>query len=119
MENLSEISGYVASTLVLLTFVAKDMRLLRTIAIFSNLAFITYGTIEWLPPVLFLHLVLLPLNIVRLAEIVRAPQATSDLTQAEGAVRVQTLCTDMTTRGQSPVAPWPIFLSTPKTVRPA
>ena len=32
MENLSEISGYVASTLVLLTFVAKDMRLLRTIA---------------------------------------------------------------------------------------
>ena len=31
MENLSEISGYVASTLVLLTFVAKDMRLLRTV----------------------------------------------------------------------------------------
>jgi len=107
MENLSGISGYVASTLVLFTFVAKDMRLLRTIAIFSNLAFIT------------LHLALLPLNIVRLAEIVRPPQATSDLTQAEGAVRAQTLCTDMTTRGQSPVAPWPIFLSTPKTVRPA
>jgi hypothetical protein len=41
MENLSEVSGYVASTLVVSTFVAKDMRLLRTIApIFSNLAFI-------------------------------------------------------------------------------
>jgi hypothetical protein len=40
MENLSEVSGYVASTLVVFTFVAKDMRLLRTIAIFSNLAFI-------------------------------------------------------------------------------
>jgi hypothetical protein len=66
-------------------------------AIFSNLAFITYGSIEWLPPVLLLHMVL-PLNIVRLAEIVRAPQATSDLTQAEGAVRAQTLCTDMTAR---------------------
>jgi hypothetical protein len=25
-------------------------------------SFITYGTIEWLPPVLILHLVLLPLN---------------------------------------------------------
>lgn len=50
MENLSGISGYVASTLVLFTFVAKDMRLLRIIAIFSNLAFITYGTIEWLRP---------------------------------------------------------------------
>jgi hypothetical protein len=74
MENLSELSGYTASTLVLLTFVAKDMRVLRTFAIFSNLAFITYGTIEWLPPVLFLHLVLLPLNIVRLAEILRTTE---------------------------------------------
>ena len=71
MENLSEMSGYVASTLVLFTFVAKDMRVLRIVAIFSNLAFIIYGTIEWLPPVLFLHMMLLPLNIVRLAEIVR------------------------------------------------
>src|SRR6516225_5525930 len=58
MENLSSISGYAASTLVLLTFVAKDMRVLRAIAISDNLAFITYGTLEWLPPVLFLHLVL-------------------------------------------------------------
>jgi hypothetical protein len=41
MENLSEVSGYVASTLVVFTFVAKDMRLLRTIAIFSNLAFMS------------------------------------------------------------------------------
>ena len=78
MENLSEISGYVASTLVLLTFVTKDMRLLRTVAIFSYLAFITYGTIEWLPPVLFLHMVLLPLNAVRLVEVVRATQAKGD-----------------------------------------
>jgi hypothetical protein len=119
MENLSEISGYVASTLVLLTFVAKDMRALRIVAIFSNLAFITYSTVEWLPPVLFLHLVLLPLNIVRLAEIVRATHAAGDLTPADGAVRPQTLGADMIARGQSPVAPWPIFLSTPKTVRPA
>ena len=72
MENLSGLSGYVASTLVLFTFVAKDMRLLRTLAIFSNLAFITYGTIAWLPPLLFPHMVLLPLNVVRFAEIVRA-----------------------------------------------
>jgi len=84
VENLSGISGYAASTLVLFTFVAKDMRVLRTIAIFSNLAFITYGTIEWLPPVLFLHMVLLPLNIVRLAEIVRATRATGALTNTDG-----------------------------------
>ena len=88
MENLSGISGYVASALVLLTFLAKDMRVLRTVAIFSNLAFITYGTIEWLPPVLFLHMVLLPLNIVRLAEIVRASPVRDDLTQTDDVVRV-------------------------------
>jgi hypothetical protein len=35
MENLSEVSGYVASTLVVFTFVAKDMRLQCTIAIFE------------------------------------------------------------------------------------
>jgi CRP/FNR family transcriptional regulator, cyclic AMP receptor protein len=87
MENLSGISGYVASALVLLTFVAKDIRVLRTVAIFSNLAFITYGTIEWLPPVLFLHMVLLPLNIVRLAEIVRDSRATDDPIQSHNVVR--------------------------------
>jgi len=116
LENLSEISGYVASTLVLFTFVAKDMRLLRTVAIFSNLAFITYGTIEWLPPVLFLHLVLLPVNIVRLGEALRATCATGNRTQADSA---QTLGAGMTACGQSPVAPWPFFLGTPKTTRPA
>jgi hypothetical protein len=116
MENLSGMSGYVASTLVLLTFVAKDMRLLRTIAIFSNLAFITYGTIEWLAPVLFLHLVLLALNIVRLSEAVDATRATGDRTQADGA---QTLGAGMRACGQSPVAYSPFFLNTPKTAHPA
>ena len=90
--------------------------MLRTIAIFSNLAFITYGTLEWLPPVVFLHLVLLPLNVVRLAEIVRATHATGDLTQADGVVRAQTLRADMIARGQSLVASWPIFLI-PNTAR--
>ena len=69
MENLSAISGYVASTLALFTLVAKDMCVLRTVV--CNFGFVTYGTIEWLPPVLFLHLVLLPLNIVRLSEVIR------------------------------------------------
>ena len=104
MESLSEISGYVASTLVLCTFVAKDMRVLRIVAIFSNLAFINYATIEWLPPVLFLHLVLLPQNIVRLAEIVTVTRATGD-TNADGAVRAQTLCTDVPGHNHAPIMP--------------
>jgi len=105
MESLSEMSGYVASTLVLCTFVAKDMRVLRIVAIFSSLAFIIYGTIEWLPPVLFLHLMLLPLNIVRLAEIVTATRATGDLNRADGAFRAQTLCTDVPGRNHAPITP--------------
>ena len=119
METPSEISGYVASALVLLTFIAKDMRQLRTAAIFSNLAFITYGTLEWLPPVFLLHLVLLPLNIVRLAEVVGVTRATGDSTQADGAMGAQTLGADMIYRDRSPLTPWPIFLNTPKTARQA
>jgi hypothetical protein len=61
MEPLSEMSGFIASILVLLTFVTKDMRL-RTTAIFSKSALIIFGA---LPPVL-VHLILLALNIARL-----------------------------------------------------
>jgi CRP/FNR family transcriptional regulator, cyclic AMP receptor protein len=69
MPIISEAAGYFASTLVLLTFIMKDMRMLRVVAIFSNVAFIAYGILDWLLPVLILHLVLLPLNVLRLKEI--------------------------------------------------
>ncbi len=61
--------GYIASAMVLLTFITKDMRKLRFIGILSNVAFIGYGALAWLPPILCLHLLLLPLNIVRLMEL--------------------------------------------------
>lgn len=66
MAMLSETTGFFASTLVLATFAMKDMRMLRIIAVFSNIAFIIYGALDWLPPVLALHLLLLPLNLFRL-----------------------------------------------------
>jgi hypothetical protein len=69
MGTISEATGFFASSLVLLTFTMKDMRMLRIIAIFSNVAFIAYGILDWLPPVLSLHLLLLPLNLLRLKEI--------------------------------------------------
>jgi hypothetical protein len=68
MMTLSDIAGYVASTMVLLTFLTKDMRLLRVLGIFSNIAFVTYGMLIWLPPVFCLHLLLLPVNALRLRE---------------------------------------------------
>lgn len=59
--------GYLASALVLATFCMRDMAALRCMAIASNLAFITYGALADLGPVLLLHLLLLPVNVLRLA----------------------------------------------------
>lgn len=68
MLTVSDATGFIASGLVLLTFTMKDMRMLRFVAIFSNFAFIAYGFLDWLPPVLSLHLLLLPLNLYRLRQ---------------------------------------------------
>jgi hypothetical protein len=65
----SDVAGFIASALVLITFAMRDMRLLRITAIFSNIAFIVYSGVNWLLPVLALHLMLLPLNLMRLREI--------------------------------------------------
>jgi hypothetical protein len=51
---------------VLAAFCMRDMAALRLLAIASNLAFIAYGALAGLGPVLLLHLVLLPVNVCRL-----------------------------------------------------
>ncbi|MFO1296938.1 MAG: cyclic nucleotide-binding domain-containing protein [Rubrivivax sp.] len=56
--------GYLASALVLLAFSARSIAALRMAAVASNLAFIAYGLAVHLPPVLALHAVLLPLNLL-------------------------------------------------------
>jgi len=66
MFAASECAGFAASALVLLTFAMKDMRSLRLTAICSNIAFITYGVLHWLPPVIVLHIMLLPINLYHL-----------------------------------------------------
>ena len=84
--------GYLASTLVLMTFATNDLHRLRVIAILSNLAFIAYGGLAWLPPVLGLHLLLLPLNVVRLIEFTKttpernSPQGDGFITTPDGAL---------------------------------
>jgi hypothetical protein len=71
---MTDLVGYVASMMVLLAFMTKEMRLLRVLAILSNIAFIAYGILDWLPPVLCLHVLLLPVNALRLrGEICRSP----------------------------------------------
>jgi CRP/FNR family transcriptional regulator, cyclic AMP receptor protein len=60
--------GFLAAGLVLLTFCMKRLVPLRAIAITSNLAFILYGYRAGIQPVLMLHLVLLPVNLIRLLQ---------------------------------------------------
>ena len=61
--------GYAASSLVLATFCMRSMRPLRLVALASNVAFISYAVVAGLPPILILHSILLPVNLVRLTQI--------------------------------------------------
>jgi hypothetical protein len=71
-----DLIGYVASGLVLLTFTMKSMRPLRVAAILSNFAFVYYAIVAGMTPILILHAVLLPMNVVRLMQLT-APKGTS------------------------------------------
>jgi hypothetical protein len=52
-----------------MTFYMKKMVWLRIVGILSNIAFISYGSIEGLVPIFILHSLLLPLNLFRLLQI--------------------------------------------------
>ena len=60
--------GYLAASFVLATFCAKTMVPLRAIAIASNIAFVAYALCAGLGPILLLHAIMLPVNILRLRE---------------------------------------------------
>jgi hypothetical protein len=69
--------GFVAASLVFATFYMRSMIALRWVAIASNFAFIAYGYFENLPPVLLLHVLLLPINVCRLAQLRRGRTAAA------------------------------------------
>jgi len=71
MPATPTIIGWTAAGLLLMTFATKDMRHLRILAILSNITLISYGVLLWLPPIFGLHLVLLPINTVRLIQMSR------------------------------------------------
>jgi len=60
--------GWFAGALVLGTFYLKTMIPLRVVAICSNIAFASYGLLTGAIPILVLHCLLLPLNILRLQQ---------------------------------------------------
>ena len=81
--SITEMAGYLAAFLVFLTFYMKTMVPLRVIGICSNCAFIIYGYLGGLYPVLILHLILLPLNSLRLREMLRLTRQVRRATQGD------------------------------------
>ena len=81
--GMTEIAGYLAAALVFATFYMKTMIPLRVIGICSNCMFIIYGYLGHLYPVLILHVILLPLNGLRLREMVRLPEKVRSATQGD------------------------------------
>ncbi len=63
--SLADVTGFVAGLLTLAAFAQSRMLPMRIIAIAANVAFISYGGLGGHWPVLALHIVLLPLNLVR------------------------------------------------------
>lgn len=80
---LSEMVGYLASALVLLTFCMRTMMPLRLFAIGSNVAFIVYAVMAELYPVLVLHAILLPLNIYRTISLMRLLRRVRDAARGD------------------------------------
>jgi CRP/FNR family transcriptional regulator, cyclic AMP receptor protein len=82
------IAGWVSAVLVFSSFFMRTMIPLRTVAICSNVSFITYallglryGVFGRVYPILVLHAALLPLNVVRLRQqkgLLRAVREASD-----------------------------------------
>jgi CRP/FNR family transcriptional regulator, cyclic AMP receptor protein len=81
--NATEMAGYLAAFLVFLTFYMKTMVPLRVVGICSNCIFITYAYLGGLHPVLILHLILLPLNGLRLREMLRLVGEVRGVTQGD------------------------------------
>jgi len=66
---LIHLVGLAAGTFVILASYSKSVRWLRGFAIASNVLFITYGCEVGLWPIVLLHAILFPLNVIRLMEI--------------------------------------------------
>jgi hypothetical protein len=61
----NDILGWFAASLVFATFCARHMVPLRALAIISNIAFIGYGYLDHLWPIVVLHMAMLPMNVTR------------------------------------------------------
>ncbi len=90
-----EILGYAASATVLATFCMSTMIPLRILALVSNLLFCSYGYFDHLYPVLILHAVLFPVNLLRLVQFQRLVREVRNAHRED--LSIQSLLPYMTT----------------------
>lgn len=88
-----QLLAWIASGLVFASFFMKTILPLRTLAIASNVVFISYalagihfGIFDKVLPILVLHLALLPLNILRLREIRATVLSVKEATSSEASL---------------------------------
>jgi hypothetical protein len=81
-----DLLGSIASGLVLTSFWMRDMLSLRLLAIASNIAFVNYGHVAHILPVMVLHAILLPVNLWHVLPMLRRGFATR-LERNAGSVR--------------------------------
>jgi hypothetical protein len=73
----TDLLGYAAASAVLASFCMSAMLHLRLLALTSNLLFASYGLADHLYPVLILHMLLFPVNLVRLLQAWRLRRQTA------------------------------------------
>ena len=73
-----EILGYAASLTVLITFCMSTMIPLRIVALISNVLFCSYGYFDHLYPIMILHGILFPINLLRLVQFQRLVRDVAD-----------------------------------------
>ncbi len=69
--NWIEAIGYSGTAFTIIAYGAKHLVPLRISAILSSLAFLTYGILTQSYPVIVMEIILLPVNSLRLLELLR------------------------------------------------
>ncbi|MDF2971969.1 MAG: DNA-binding transcriptional dual regulator Crp [Microvirga sp.] len=71
LAGFVDLCGFVAAAMTLMTFAQRTMLPMRVTALLANVFFILYGWLGPFYPVLILHIILLPVNMIRLREVAR------------------------------------------------
>lgn len=86
-----EYIGFAAALAVLVSFCMSSIISLRSVAILSNVLFISYGALGHIHPVLLLHAALLPINLIKLYRAMLARRRSFRTTRHEAPAPIDTL----------------------------